>query len=121
MTSSPGQTVERYFDAWVSGDFATARELLHDDVTFTGPIDSFDNADALIRTLEGLSQILVGARRRGLVAGEEHACLIYDLETGPAGVTPVAEWYVVRDGRIASLEACAAARRGAAPPPPRHG
>jgi ketosteroid isomerase-like protein len=97
-------TVERYFDAWTSGDFATARELLHDDVTFSGPIDSFDNADALIETLQGLSQILVGARRRGIVADDEHTCLIYDLETAPVGTTPVAEWYAVRDEKVASLE-----------------
>jgi ketosteroid isomerase-like protein len=99
------ETVERYFDAWTSGDFATARELLHDNVTFSGPIDSFDNADALIETLKGLSQILVDARRRGIVSEGEHTCLIYDLETGPAGITPVAEWYAVRDGKVASLEA----------------
>jgi ketosteroid isomerase-like protein len=99
------ETVERYFDAWTSGDFATARELLHDDLKFSGPIDSFDNADAFVETLKGLSQILVDARRRGLVADDEHVCLIYDLETGPAGVSPVAEWYEVRDGKVASLEA----------------
>lgn len=99
------ETVERYFDAWTSGDFATARALLHDNVTFSGPIDSFDNADAFLETLKGLSQILVGIRRRGIVSDDEHTCLIYDLETGPAGVTPVAEWYAVRDGKVASLEA----------------
>jgi ketosteroid isomerase-like protein len=98
-------TVEQYFDAWTAGDFATARELLHDDVTFSGPIDSFDNADAVLEMLKGLSQILVGVRRRGIVSDDEHTCLIYDLETDPAGVTPVAEWYAVRDGKVASLEA----------------
>ncbi|HEY7421941.1 MAG TPA: nuclear transport factor 2 family protein [Gaiellaceae bacterium] len=105
MGNAARETAERYFDAWTSGDFARARELLHDDVTFTGPIDSFDNADALVETLRGLSQILVGARRRGVLADDEHTCLIYDLETGPVGTTPVAEWYVVRDGKVASLEA----------------
>ena len=73
------ETVERYFDAWTSGDFATARAHLHDNVTFSGPIDSFDNADALLETLKGLSQILVGVRRRGIVSDDEHTCLIYDL------------------------------------------
>ena len=99
------ETVERYFDAWTSGDFATARELLHDNMTFSGPIDSFDNADAFIETLKALSQILAGVRRRGIVSDDENTCLIYDLETAPAGVTPVAEWYAVRDGKVASLEA----------------
>ena len=96
------ETVERYFDAWTSGDFATARELLHDNMTFSGPIDHFENADAFVETLKGLSQVVVGIRRRGIVSDDEHTCLIYDLETAPAGVTPVAEWYTVRDGKVAS-------------------
>lgn len=99
------EIVERYFDAWTSGDFATAREFLHDDMTFSSPIDRFENADVFVETLKGLSQVLVGIRRRGIVSDEEHTCLIYDLETDPAGVTPVADWYTVRDGRVASLEA----------------
>ena len=103
--ASPAETVERYFDAWTSNDFDTARSLLEDDLEFRGPIDTFDNADALIESIKGLSQILTGAHRRGVVADGDQVCVIYDLETAPVGTAPVAEWYRVREGKIASLQA----------------
>lgn len=46
--ASPTEVVERYFDGWTSGNFDAARALLRDDVSFRGPIDTFDNADALL-------------------------------------------------------------------------
>ena len=46
---SPAEIVEQYFDAWTSKDFETARSLLHDDLSFVGPIEKVDHADALIR------------------------------------------------------------------------
>jgi ketosteroid isomerase-like protein len=33
----PAEIVERYFAAWTSGDFETARTLLADDLAFVGP------------------------------------------------------------------------------------
>ena len=32
--SSAAEIVERYFDAWSAKDFAAARALLHDDLSF---------------------------------------------------------------------------------------
>ena len=46
--ASPGEIVEKYFNAWTSKDFDTARSLLHDDLSFRGPIETLDRADALI-------------------------------------------------------------------------
>jgi ketosteroid isomerase-like protein len=103
--ADPAEIAERYFDAWTSKDFETARGLLADDLEFRGPIDTFDNADALIESIKALSQILIRARRRAVVADADQVCVIYDLETGPVGTAPVAEWYRVRNDKIASLEA----------------
>jgi hypothetical protein len=46
--SDAARVAEDFFDAWTSKDFERARSLLHDDVTFEGPIDRFDNADAYL-------------------------------------------------------------------------
>jgi ketosteroid isomerase-like protein len=112
--ASPAQTVEQYFDAWTSKDFETARSLLQDDLSFRGPIDTFDNADALIESIKGLSQIVERAERRGLLADGDQVAVVYDLHTGPVGTAPVAEWYTVRDGKIASMQAFFDARPFAA-------
>jgi ketosteroid isomerase-like protein len=109
-----GETVEQYFDSWTAKDFATARSLLHDDLSFVGPIETLDNADALMESIRGLSQIVTGAERRGLVEEGEQVCVIYDLHTVPVPTARVAEWYTVRDGKIASMQAFFDARPFAA-------
>jgi len=86
--ASAGEIVERYFDAWTSKDFDTARGLLHDDLDFKGPIETLDNADALIESIKGLAQIVTGAERRGLVEQGEQVCVIYDLHTMPIPTAP---------------------------------
>jgi hypothetical protein len=68
---SPAEIVEQYFDA--SKDFETARSLLHDDLSFVGPIERVDDANALIESLKMLSQVVTGAERRGVLSPTESA------------------------------------------------
>jgi ketosteroid isomerase-like protein len=112
--ASPAEVVEGYFDAWTSKDFDRARSLLHDDLSFKGPIETLDNADALMASIKGLAQIVTGAERRGLVAQGDQVCVVYDLHTVPIPTAPVAEWYTVRDGKVASIQAFFDARPFAA-------
>jgi ketosteroid isomerase-like protein len=111
---SPAEIVERYFDAWTSQDFDTARDLLHDDLSFIGPLETFDHADGLIESLKMLSQVVTGAERRGVLSDGEQVAVVYDLHTVPVPVSRVAEWYKVRDGKIATAEAFFDARPFAA-------
>ena len=108
------EVVERYFDAWTAKDFETARSQLHDDLSFRGPIETLDSADALMESIKGLAQIVTGADRRGVVEQGDQVCVIYDLHTVPVPTAPVAEWYTVRDGKIASMQAFFDARPFAA-------
>jgi hypothetical protein len=57
MTDS-AQLAESFFEAWTGKDFDRARSLLHDDVSFTGPIDTFDSADDYIASLRQLAASL---------------------------------------------------------------
>ena len=113
--ASPAEIVEQYFDAWTSRDFETARNLLHDDLSFTGPIETLDSADALMESIKGLAQIVTGAERRGLLEQGDQVCVIYDLHTVPIPIAPVAEWYTVRGGKITALRAYFDARPFAPP------
>lgn len=95
---------EEFFAAWTTGDFDTARRLLHDDVSFQGPIDAFDNADAYVGALRGLSQIVDRAEQQHVFVDDNDVCVIYDLVTStPAGAAPTAEWYHTRDGKISAV------------------
>jgi ketosteroid isomerase-like protein len=112
--ASPEQIVEEYFDAWTSRDFETARGLLHDDLDFTGPLEKVADADALLRSLQMLAQIVTGVERRGVIAQGDEVAVVYDLHTVPVETAPVAEWYTLRNGKIASIQAFFDARPFAA-------
>jgi ketosteroid isomerase-like protein len=95
---------DKFFKSWTTGDFDTARSLLHDDVRFRGPIDSFDSADGYISALRGLAQIVKGAEEHKIFVDGNDVCVIYDLVTNtPVGNAPTAEWYHMRDGKISSV------------------
>lgn len=108
--------VARYHEAFAGKDFATARSLLHDDLEFRGPIDTFATADDFIAAIQGLSTIVEEVRLRKLFSEGDEACILYDLvTTTPAGTAPVAEWYRVRGDRIAAIQAYFDARPFAPP------
>ena len=94
---------EDFFDAWTGKDFEHARSLLHDDVSFRGPIDTFSNADSYVASLKQLSAIVTGAEKQKLFVDGDDVCVIYDLRTVPVPSSPTCEWYTVRDGKIASV------------------
>jgi hypothetical protein len=80
-----------------------ARELLHDDVSFEGPIVGFSDADAHLASLQRLSGIVTGAEKKKVFVDGDDLCVIYDLKTAPVPSTRTCEWYRVRDGKLASV------------------
>lgn len=105
MADTDSKTIaDRFFKSWTKGDFDTARSLVHDDVSFAGPIDRFDNADAYIGSLRGLAQIVKAAEEQKVFVDGNDVCIIYDLVTNtPAGSSPTVEWYHMRDGKISAV------------------
>ncbi len=54
MTSA-GEVVHRFHAAVGAKDFVAARKLLHDDLSFKGPIDTFHKADDYVEAIKKLS------------------------------------------------------------------
>ena len=103
-TPTPSPSATSFFKSWTSGNFDAARPLLHDDVSFAGPLDTFDNADAYVAALMGLAPIVKAAEEQKVFVDGNDVCVIYDLVTdSPAGSAPTAEWYHVRDGKISAV------------------
>ena len=120
MTSSsspsPRDVVERYQAAWKGKDLDAARAQLHDDLSFQGPLDTFDNADDLIAALRRLAPVVKDVQRRKQFVDGQDVCEIYDLVTAtPAGTAAVAEWYRVRGDKIAAIRVFFDARPFAPP------
>jgi ketosteroid isomerase-like protein len=105
---------EGFFDAWTSKDFDRARSLLHDDVSFQGPIDTFADADSYIASLRQLSGIVTAAEKQKVFVDGDDVCVIYDLKTAPVPSSRTCEWYRVRDGRVATVSVVFDARPFAA-------
>jgi len=62
MSGTDARTVAtQCLQAWTSGDFDTARSLLHDDVTFTGPLGATQGVDDYISGVRGMAQIVESA------------------------------------------------------------
>ena len=102
----PWDIVERYHQAWKSHDFEAARGLLHDDLEFRGPFDTFDNADDYVAAIRRLAPIVEDVRLQKTFADGDDVCLLYDMVTAtPAGTQPIAEWYRVRGDRIGAIRA----------------
>ena len=106
--------VERYAAALSSGDFDTARSLLADDLHFLGPIDEFHRADDYLGALRQLFSMVRGVENQATVAQDAEVVRFSVLDT-PMARAPVAEWFTVRDGKIATLRAYFDARPFAPP------
>jgi ketosteroid isomerase-like protein len=101
---APEAVVARYFAAFRSGDLKTARGLLSDKLSFTGPFDTFDNADDLIKSLGALAPVVKGVEERKVMANGDDVATFYDMLT-PMGTSPIAEWHHVKAGKIDAIRA----------------
>lgn len=105
MTVSDARSiVERYYAAQQEKDFATIRTLLHDDISFTGALGTTDTAEDYIKGLKGMTATMTGMKRHVIVAEGDEVLQVYDLTLATPPVTlAVAQWFTVRDGKIATL------------------
>lgn len=114
--------VQRYTQALGKGDFAAARRYLHDNLSFHGPIDTFDKPEPLLESLQKLHPIVQRIDMKKLFVDGNDVCMLYDLVTNtPAGTSFVAEWYHVAGDKIASIRVVFDARPFAAMFGAKHG
>jgi len=115
MMTSAKEIVESYKAAMGRGDWSAARELLHDDLAFQGPIDSFNRADDYLAASKRLANIIQRIDVKKTFADGNDVCVLYDMVTNtPAGTAFIVEWYQVRGDKIGTLRAVFDARPFAA-------
>ena len=113
--NSASEVIESYREALGRGDFSTARQLMHDDMTFQGPLDTFTTADQYLEASRKLASIIQRIEVKKTFVDGDDVCVLYEMVTyTPAGTAFIAEWYQVRGGRIAALRAVFDARPFAA-------
>lgn len=102
--ANAAEVVEQYQRAFGSGDVATARSLLADDLHFKGPFEEFHTADDYMHSVARLAQIVTGTDVKKVLSEGNDVVTIYDLHTNtPAGTSNIAEWATVKGGKIATI------------------
>ncbi|HEY6842808.1 MAG TPA: nuclear transport factor 2 family protein [Thermoanaerobaculia bacterium] len=100
--ANAGEVLRKYYDAVTAGDMKKARGYLADDMVFIGLFETYPNADAYIATFTQLMQIVTRLDIKVIVGEGENAAVFMDMVTKepvPA-TTLVAEWHVVKNGKI---------------------
>jgi hypothetical protein len=96
-------------------DYNTARSYLSDDLSFRGPLASYDKPEPLLKDLEQLHHIVKGVEMKKTFIDGDDVCLLYELQTStPPLASFTCEWYHVKNGKIASLRVVFDARPFAA-------
>ena len=98
--------VVRYHEALGRRDFGAARDVLRDDLRFTGPFESFEDADSYLAAVEKLWGIVESVQIRHVSSDGDEVVALYDMATRtPAGTQLVCEWYGVEGDSIAWIRA----------------
>ncbi len=113
--ANASKIVGDYQQAIGSGDFTTARRLLHDNLSFHGPIDTFDSPEPYLDSLKKLHHIVQRVDVKKVFADGDDVCVLYDMVTNtPAGTAFIAEWFHVKGEKIAAIRVVFDARPFAA-------
>jgi hypothetical protein len=115
MNNDPRKLAATYFSAWKDKDFATLRSILADEVTFRGPLASLDDADACVKGLQGMSQIMTDIVIHHAFVDGPDVLTWFDLHTTVAPPAPTANWSHVEDGKITAIRVTFDARPLAPP------
>jgi len=110
----PKDVVLAYHKAADTKDFEKARQLLHDNLEFSGPFDTFHKADDYLHAIRKLSAIVESVDIKLVVEDGNDVAMFCDLVTKVVGTSFVAEWYQVKDGKIVSIRVVFDARPFAA-------
>jgi ketosteroid isomerase-like protein len=112
---TPLETAQAFKMAISHGDVDAARKLMHDDMTFQGPLEAFDRPEPYLEALRKLGAIVERVDMKKMFVDGDDVCLLYDMVTRtPAGTAFIAEWLTFRGGKIASIRTVFDARPFAA-------
>ena len=87
-------------------DVASIRPLIDPDITFAGPLQRTEGADAYLELNRQLLPLHVATRMHSQFERGDEVCSIYEMDlrtpSGEVLDVPMADWIRVRDGRVAA-------------------
>jgi hypothetical protein len=114
--NTPKEIAKQYLEALDAKDYTRARAYLADDLSFSGPIDTFDNAEALIGALKKLGTVLEKIEIETLLGDGNRVGLLCVMTMKPPAprTSFVSEWYRVEGNKITAIRVLFDARPFAA-------
>jgi len=99
---STSELVLVYHDAFHKGKKEAVRQLLLGDGEFTGPLNSYHDADKFLEGSAIFMRLSKNSAVRQVVADGDHVCIIYDYRTivPSIPVIPIVSWFQVESGKI---------------------
>ena len=102
---SSAEPAVKYFDHWSKKEYQASARYLDENLSFKGPIDTFNNSKDYLQAISRLAPIVVEVRKKKTFVDENDACFLYDLVTStPAGTVPCAEWIHSEEGKVKSIQ-----------------
>ena len=106
-TNIAKQVVVSYLKALNDQDFKTARNYLHDDMSFLAPIASYNSADEYFKSNEqlrskyGIEKVLYDIKK--VFVDGDNVCVFFDFNIGSSTTLFACGWFQVNDGKISSI------------------
>ena len=102
QNSSPALTVAMAFhQAWTSRDVDRAMSYVSEDIVCEAPAGRIEGLERYRAFWAPFVQIFTGSDVIASCGDDETAVLMYDAHTTLVASALTAEWYLVRDGKIA--------------------
>jgi len=102
--ANPLKVIQQFQQAVGKGDFTAARHLLHDNLSFRGPIDTFHKPEAYLEALKKLQPIIQRVDVLKMFADGNDVCVLSEMVTNTAiGTAFSCEWYQVKGEKIADI------------------
>jgi uncharacterized protein len=92
-----------YHEAWTSGRFGQAADLLASELEVEVPINDYPTAESFAAALEAFGSMVEQVDMLSEMSAGNEAMLLYDMEVQGLGKLRIAEHFTVVDGKIASI------------------
>lgn len=94
--------VKKYHNAWTSGNIEKAMSYVAEDITCRAPGVDLDSKDAYQGFIGGFAPMLTGIGDIAEFTDGNRIALFYYPQTAATSTTPAAEFFTVKDGKIAN-------------------
>ena len=102
---SSSEPAMKYFNHWSKKEYQASARYLDENLSFKGPIDTFNNSKDYLQAISRLAPIVVEVRKKRTFVSGKDACFVYDLVTNNlAGTVPCAEWIHSEHGKVKSIQ-----------------